>query len=245
MFDGQVAVVTGASRGIGRACAIRLAGLGAKVVVNYHQSSEAAESVVSEIRSRGGEAHAVQADVSTEEGASKLVEAAVSLYGGLHILVNNAGIVRDNLLLRMKPEDFDLVVAVDLRGPYLITRQALRPMLRARYGRIVNIASVAGLIGNAGQANYAAAKAGLIGFTKAVAREVADRNITVNAVAPGYIATDMTARLLEHDEVVRQIPMGRAGSPEEVAAVVAFLASREASYITGVTLRVDGGLAMA
>jgi 3-oxoacyl-[acyl-carrier protein] reductase len=243
MISGQVAVVTGASRGIGKACALRLAEEGARVVVNYQRSAAAAEAVVAEIVARGGEAFAIQADVADPEGAAALVDAAVSRYGSLQILVNNAGITRDALLLRMKPEDFDAVLAVDLRGPYLVTRAALRPMLKARYGRIVNVASVAGLVGNAGQANYAAAKAGLIGFTKAVAREVADRNITVNAVAPGFIETDMTRDL--PDSLREMIPAGRTGSPAEVAAVVAFLASTEAAYITGETVRVDGGMAMA
>jgi 3-oxoacyl-[acyl-carrier protein] reductase len=220
MVRGQVAVITGASRGIGRACALRLANEGARVVVNYQHSAEAAQAVVREIEASGGEAVAVQADVSTEAGAKLLVDTALTHFGSLSILVNNAGITRDNLLVRMKVEEFDEVVAVDLKGPFLVTRAALRPMLKQRYGRIVNVASVAGLVGNSGQANYAAAKAGLIAFTKTVAREVAARNITVNAVAPGFIATDMTA-------------------------LVAFLASEEAAYITGETVRVDGGLAMA
>ncbi|MFQ5853419.1 MAG: 3-oxoacyl-[acyl-carrier-protein] reductase [Candidatus Binatia bacterium] len=242
----KVAVVTGSSRGIGRAIALKLASLGAKVVVNYRSNAEAAQEVVETIGAQGGQAIAVQADVRNADDAKRLVKTAQTTYGGLDILVNNAGTTRDTLLARMSEKDWDLVINTNLKGAFNCTKVAMRPMMRQRYGRIVNITSVAGLAGNPGQANYSAAKAGLVGFTKAVAKEVGSRHITVNAVAPGYVPTDLTASLPEEwkAKVIEMTPLGRAGIPEEIASAVAFLVSDEASYITGVVLRVDGGLAM-
>jgi len=248
MFDltGKVAVVTGSSRGIGRAIALLLARQGAKVVVNSSKSPESAEAVAQEIRAAGGEAIVVVADVSKQEEAERLIKAAVDAYGRLDILVNNAGTTRDQLLLRMTEEEWDAVMDLNLKGTFFCTKAAMRPMLRARGGRIINITSVAGLAGNAGQANYAASKAGIVGFTKSVAREVASRNITCNAVAPGYVPTALTNVLPDDlkQKAQEAIPLGRFGTPEEVAAAVVFLASDEASYITGQCLSVDGGMVM-
>ncbi|KAB8144540.1 3-oxoacyl-[acyl-carrier-protein] reductase [Chloroflexia bacterium SDU3-3] len=245
-LQNKVAIVTGGSRGIGRAIALALAGAGATVVVNYKSNADAAQEVVDAIAAASGTALAVQADVSTAEGVDALFKATLEQFGRLDILVNNAGITRDTLLLRMKEDDFDAVIDTNLRGVFLCTKAALRPMTKAKGGRIINITSVVGLMGNAGQANYAAAKAGLIGFTKSVAREMASRAITVNAVAPGYIATELTGVLSDQvkAEIMAGIPLARLGQPEDVAALVCFLASDAASYITGQTLAVDGGMVM-
>ncbi|RJX20954.1 MAG: 3-oxoacyl-[acyl-carrier-protein] reductase [Ammonifex sp.] len=245
-LSGKVGVVTGASRGIGRAVAKALAASGADVMINYVSRAEDALAVAAEIESMGRRAVLFQADVSRPDEANNLIENALSSFGRLDILVNNAGITRDALLLRMKDEDWDAVVNVNLRGAFNCTRAAARPMVKARWGRIINISSVIGLMGNAGQANYAAAKAGLIGFTKAAARELGPRNITVNAVAPGFIRTEMTAGLPEgvKERLSERIILGRLGEPEEVAEVVVFLAGDAARYITGQVLSVDGGMVL-
>ncbi|GIM47552.1 beta-ketoacyl-ACP reductase [Collibacillus ludicampi] len=246
MYNGKVAVITGGSRGIGKAIALKFAEKGAKVVVNYSGSQAAAEEVVSAIRSQGGEAIAVQGDVSRYEDAERLVTTALETYGRVDILVNNAGITRDNLLIRMKEEEWDAVIDTNLKGVFHCTKAVARPMMKQRSGRIINIASVVGLMGNPGQANYVAAKAGVIGLTKTAAKELATRGITVNAVAPGYIETDMTAALEDtyKQKLFEQIPLGRLGKPEDVAGVVLFLASDDAAYMTGQVLSVDGGMVM-
>ncbi len=245
-LDGRVALVTGGSRGIGRAICLELARRSAKVAVNYHASEAAADAVVDAITAAGGEAFAVAGDVADPGAAANLVKATVEHFGGLDILVNNAGITRDGLLMRMSEEDWDAVHATNLRGAFLVTKAAMRPLLRARSGRVINISSVVGVMGNPGQANYAAAKAGLIGFTRAVAREVASRGITVNAIAPGFIKTDITASMTEAQvgAVMGQIPLGHIGEAEDVAPLVAFLASDAAAYITGQCIHVDGGMVM-
>jgi 3-oxoacyl-[acyl-carrier protein] reductase len=242
---GKVAVVTGGSRGIGRAIALLLAAEGARVVLCSRQR-EAAQRVIAEIEESGGEGVAVQADVARRQEAEAIITECIERFGRLDILVNNAAIVRDSLLLRMKEEDWDAVLDVNLKGAFFTTRMALRPMLKQQGGRIVNISSVAGVMGIPGQANYVAAKAGLIGFTKAVAREVASRAITVNAIAPGFVKTEMTDVLSEELKAayLKQIPLGRFGDPTEVAALVSFLASEEAGYITGQVIGIDGGLRM-
>lgn len=240
----KVAIVTGSSRGIGRAIALKLAEAGATVVVNGASETSAVDSVVEEIRGMKRQSLAVVADVSSSSDVNGMVETVMAAYGRIDILVNNAGITRDQLVLRMSDEDWDKVMNVDLRSVFLCTRAVLRNMIRQRYGRIISITSIVGIMGNAGQANYAAAKAGIIGFTRAVSKEVASRGITANAVAPGFIDTAMTQKL---DEKQRQslqslIPMGELGTPSDVAEAVAFLASDGARYITGQVLKVDGGM---
>lgn len=245
-LNGQVAIITGGSRGIGRAAALALATEGAKVVVNYASSSTAADEVVAEITSSGGEAIAQRADVSKADQVDVLFNKVTETWGKIDILVNNAGITRDTLLLRMKPEDWQAVIDLNLTGVFLCTRLASKIMLKQKSGRIINITSVAGQMGNPGQANYSAAKAGVIGFTKTVAKELASRGITVNAVAPGFIATDMTKELKNTEEILKFIPLGRYGQPEEVAGMIRFLAADPAAaYITGQVFNVDGGMVMA
>lgn len=239
----RVALVTGAGRGIGKAIALKLASSGTTVIVN-DISLENAQVVAREIQAQGGQSLAVAADVSSAADVNLMVESILKTCDRIDILVNNAGITRDQLLLRMADEDWDRVLAVDLRSVFLCSRAALKPMLKGRWGRIVSLASIVGLAGNAGQTNYAAAKAGIVGFTRSLAKEVASRGITVNAIAPGFIDTDMTAKLSEaqRQELKARIPMGCLGTPHDVAAVVAFLASEEARYITGQVVSVDGGL---
>jgi len=246
LMDERVAVVTGASRGIGRAIALELGKQGASVVVNYHSSAQAAQEVASMIEASGGKALPIQADVSDFEQADKLIKEAVEALGQVDILVNNAGTTRDNLIMRISEEDWDIVLKTNLKSAFNCSKAAVRPMMRARYGRIINITSVAGISGNAGQTNYSASKAGLIGFTKSLAREVASRNITVNAVAPGFVPTDLTEIVPQDikDASLGAIPLGRWGTAEEVAYAVAFLASDHAGYITGQVLSVDGGMVM-
>ncbi|MFM2305014.1 MAG: hypothetical protein RLZZ135_2426 [Cyanobacteriota bacterium] len=241
----KVAIVTGASRGIGRAIALELAQVGAKIAVNYANSSSAADELVTQIINSGGEAIAIQANVAKVEQVDLLIDAVMQKWGRIDVLVNNAGITRDTLLLRMKPEDWQAVIDTNLTGVFLCTRAVSKIMLKQKSGRMINIASVAGQMGNPGQANYSAAKAGVIGFTKTVAKELSSRGITVNAVAPGFIATDMTSDL-KSEGILQFIPLGRYGQPEEVAGMVRFLAADPAaSYITGQTFNVDGGMVMS
>ena len=241
-----VALVTGASRGIGRAVALKLADDGFAVAVNYAASVAKADAVVEQINASGGAAIAVQADVSDPDAVTAMVEKIESDLGPITVLVNNAGITDDGLLLRMSPDQWDRVLSTNLRSVFLCTKAVLRGMIRAKGGRVINISSVSGVAGNAGQANYAASKAGVIGFTKSIAKEVGSRGITVNAVAPGFIATDMTEALGDNvtDAAASQISLGRLGEPEEIASVVGYLASDGASYITGQAIVVDGGLAL-
>jgi 3-oxoacyl-[acyl-carrier protein] reductase len=245
-LNDKIAVVTGASRGIGRGIALELAKRGATVVVNYQSSASAAEEVVNAIAAEGGKAMAFQADVSQEEGANALIKAAIDAYGRIDILINNAGTTRDNVIMMMGADDFDTVINTNLRSAWLCSKAAVRAMMRKRYGRIVNVSSISGIKGNGGQTNYSASKAGMIGLTKSLAREVASRSITVNAVAPGFVATDLTAGLPEDilKKINENIPLGRWATIEDVAYATAFLVSDEAAYITGHVLTVDGGLAM-
>jgi 3-oxoacyl-[acyl-carrier protein] reductase len=244
LLDGKISIVTGASRGIGRATALELAAQGSKVVVNYANSSSAADEVVAKIVEGGGEAIAIQADVSKTEEVDRLFTTVMEKWGRVDTLVNNAGITRDTLLLRMKLEEWQAVIDLNLTGGFLCTKVASKIMLKQKSGRIINITSVSGLMGTAGQANYSAAKAGVIGFTKTVAKELSSRGITVNAVAPGFISTDMTADL-KSEGILQFIPLGRYGEPEEVAGMIRFLAADPAAaYITGQTFNVDGGMVM-
>jgi 3-oxoacyl-[acyl-carrier protein] reductase len=246
-FAGKTALVTGASRGIGRAIALRLAAEGATVVVNYRANAEAARTVADEIRGRGGQVEVVKADVAAPGEVDRLVSTAMARFGRIDVLVNNAGITRDTLIMRMSEDDWDSVLDTNLKSAFLVTRAALRPMLRQRAGRIVNITSISGVIGNAGQANYSASKAGLMGLTRSTAREVASRNITCNAVAAGVIDTEIWQGVPQAAiaAMLQMIPAGRKGTPEDIAEAVAFLASDAASYITGQVLNVDGGMVMA
>jgi len=239
----QIAIVTGAAQGLGREIAVSLAGAGAKVAC-VDVNAETLAEAVAQITAQGGAAEAIPCDVTDSQRVGEVVKQVTEQWGGLQILVNNAGITRDNVIMRMKDEQWDAVLAINLRGTFLFTRAAAKPMMKGRRGRIINIASVSGLMGNPGQANYSASKAGVIGLTRTVARELAGRNITVNAVAPGFIATEMTAALGEEilAEVRKQIPLGRLGQPQEVADAVLFLASEAAGFITGHVLTVDGGL---
>jgi 3-oxoacyl-[acyl-carrier protein] reductase len=247
-LDGKTALVTGAGRGIGRATAIRLAADGAKIAINFKGNLAAAAETKRAVEAAGSQGALIQGDVSADAEAERVVRDALAFGGGrLDILVNNAGITRDNLLLRMSAEEWDAVLDLNLRGAFLITKAAMRPMMKQRAGRIVNVSSIAGLIGNAGQANYSAAKAGLIAFTKTIAREMASRNITANAVAPGFVPTDLTSIVPKdvQDAMLKQIPLARFGTAEDVANAIAFLASDEAAYITGQVLVVDGGMVTA
>ncbi|HLS20695.1 MAG TPA: 3-oxoacyl-[acyl-carrier-protein] reductase [Bacillota bacterium] len=247
MLAGKNALVTGASRGIGRAIALELATHGANVAVNYAGSKDKAEEVVNDIKQLGRESVAIQANVANETDVKEMVKHTIDTLGSIDILVNNAGITKDNLLMRMKLTDFEQVIDTNLKGVFLCTKAVTRPMMRQRHGKIVNVASIVGVSGNPGQANYVAAKAGVIGMTKSNAQELASRNIHVNAVAPGFISTDMTDALTDEqrEQMLAMIPLAKLGQPEDVAKVVRFLASDDANYITGQTLRVDGGMVMA
>lgn len=244
MLSGKIALVTGASRGIGKEIAITLAYYGATVIVNFNGSKEKAEEVVAQIKQQGGEALAVQCNVSDFLACGTMITEMITKFGRIDILVNNAGITKDNLIMKMTEEDFDSVINTNLKGTFHTIKHMYRPFLKQRYGRIINLSSVSGILGNVGQANYAASKAGVIGLTKAVAKELASRGITVNAVAPGFIETDMTDSMSDtaKDAVISNIPLKRVGNTKDVAEAVAFLASDKASYITGQVLSVDGGM---
>ncbi|MGR3763827.1 3-oxoacyl-[acyl-carrier-protein] reductase [Rossellomorea sp. NS-SX7] len=245
-LDGKVALVTGASRGIGREIALELAREGAKVVVNYSGSEAKANEVVDEIKSIGREAVAIQCNVADSDSVQSMVKETISQFGALDVLVNNAGITKDNLLMRMKENEWDDVININLKGVFLCTKAVTRQMMKQRSGRIINISSIVGVSGNPGQANYVAAKSGVIGLTKTAAKELAPRGITVNAIAPGFISTDMTDQLPEdvRNEMLKQIPLSRFGDPKDIAKVVSFIASESSSYMTGQTLHVDGGMVM-
>lgn len=244
--EGRVAVVTGGGRGIGRAIAVKLASEGADIAISYRSNDEAAEEAAGAVRETGRKCEVFKGDVAEPDDVKRLFDGVNEAFGRIDILVNNAGVTRDNLMMRMKEDEFDSVLRTNLKGTYLCTKAALRPMVRARWGRIVSVSSVVGLAGNAGQANYAASKAGIIGFTKSVAREIAQRGITANVIAPGYVETELTGSLSENvkDQIKAQVPNGRFGEPGEIAAAVAFLVSEEAGYVTGQTLAVDGGMTM-
>ncbi|MBY0120733.1 3-oxoacyl-[acyl-carrier-protein] reductase [Bacillus sp. S/N-304-OC-R1] len=245
-LEGKAALVTGASRGIGREIALELARQGADIAVNYSGSEERANGVVAEIKEMGRNAIAIQCDVSDSESVANMVKATIDAFGKLDILVNNAGITKDNLLMRMKEDEWDDVININLKGVFLCTKAVTRQMMKQRSGRIINISSIVGVSGNPGQANYVAAKSGVIGLTKTTAKELASRGITVNAVAPGFITTDMTDKLQEEvkDAMLKQIPLARFGEPSDIANIVVFLASEDSRYMTGQTLHVDGGMVM-
>lgn len=245
-FEGQAAIVTGASRGIGREIALQLAKEGARVAVNYSGSKDKADEVVQMIKDAGGEAFSIQADVSNQDSVKEMIDKTIATFGSIDILVNNAGITRDNLLMRMKEDEWDDVIDINLKGVFLCTKGVTRQMMRQRAGKIVNVASIVGVSGNPGQANYVAAKAGVIGLTKTTAKELASRNINVNAVAPGFITTEMTDALNDDikEQMLTNIPLGKLGSSENVAKTVLFLLSEDAAYITGQTIHVDGGMVM-
>ncbi|WHY88050.1 3-oxoacyl-[acyl-carrier-protein] reductase [Neobacillus novalis] len=246
ILAGKAALVTGASRGIGREIALELARQGANVAVNFAGSEAKANEVVDEIKALGREAFAIKCDVSNAEEVTAMVKGAIDTFGKLDILINNAGITKDNLLMRMKEEEWDDVININLKGVFLVTKAVTRQMMKQRVGRIINIASIVGVSGNPGQANYVAAKAGVIGLTKTTAKELASRNITVNAIAPGFITTDMTDKLPEDvkAEMLKQIPLARLGEPKDIAKLTTFIASDDSSYITGQTFHVDGGMVM-
>ncbi|ALC81027.1 MULTISPECIES: 3-oxoacyl-[acyl-carrier-protein] reductase [Bacillus] len=246
MLENKVALVTGASRGIGKAIALSLAEQGANVVVNYAGNEEKANEVVNQIQSLGQEAFAFKADVSSQEEVQKMVKETVGKFGSIDILVNNAGITKDNLLMRMKENEWDDVININLKGVFNCTKAVTRQMMKQRSGRIINVSSIVGVSGNPGQANYVAAKAGVIGLTKSSAKELASRNITVNAVAPGFISTDMTDKLSDEvqEEMLKVIPLARFGEPDDISGVVTFLASEKSAYITGQTINIDGGMVM-
>ncbi|MCL0042969.1 3-oxoacyl-[acyl-carrier-protein] reductase [Dehalococcoidia bacterium] len=243
-LTGRIALVTGAGRGIGRSVALALASKGASVVIHYNESRDGAEKTANEIRDNGQNAMIVQANIGVAEDVETMITTVIDSWEKIDVLVNNSGVIKDNLIIRMSEDDWDYVMNIDLKGVFLTTRLAARSMIKQRWGRIINIGSVVGLAGNPGQSNYAAAKAGLIGFTRSVAKELAPRNITVNMVAPGYIVTDVTENLPDEtkDYLTSMIPMKRRGQPEEIADAVAFLAGQRSTYITGQTLNVDGGI---